>query len=75
MDSAAPEQCYRPGSQQSPPCGPNLQPPQKPPLGPFISVHISLCCPHAVPAQPCSPASFFLGRVCPVSLPTSQYPP
>ena len=69
------KQRCRPGSQLSPPRGPNPQPPQEPPLGPPISVHLSLCCPHAVPAQPCSPASFFLGRVCPVSLPASQCPP
>ena len=65
----------RPGSQQSPPLGPHPQPPQEPPLRPPISVHLFLCCPHAVPAQPCSPASLFLGRVCPLSLPASQCPP
>lgn len=69
------KQHCRPGSQQSPSCSPNVWPPQEPPLGPPISAHLSLCCPHAVPAQPCSPASLFLGRVCPLSLPTSQCPP
>ena len=54
---------------------PHPWPPQEPPLGPPISVHLCLCCPHAVPAQPCSPASLFLGRVCPLSLPASQGPP
>ena len=69
------KQCGRPVSQQSPPSGPHPRPPQEPPLGPPITAHLSLCCPHAVPAQPCSPASLFLGRECPLSLPASQGPP
>ena len=60
------QQCCRPGSQQSPPHRPSLQPYQEFPLGPPFSAHLSLCCPSAIPAQPCSPASLFLGRMCPL---------
>ena len=69
------KQNCRPGSQQSPAGGPHPRPPQEPPLGPPIAAHLCLCCPHAVPAQSCSPASLFLGRACPLSSPASQCPP